>query len=1158
MSARVKEMERELAARDTQLSMYADVITGNQKIVVVTPGSPGRPPTTAYAPPSDAHPITVLPHTASSFAPNSLTASSLSTAPHSPSLRPTLRRTATCRKQFSKDTIVRALLVSANSTSPVANRKMRRESSQPVLLPRGGTVQLQSGSSLAGMIRQPSFTTIPDRGGTFPGCVKRAGTDVSATVPGTPAEVTEDITSAPLPVVPTVHEAPQIAEAPLPVIPINEVDSAEPFPTDYLPTPLSAGSAPQTARPQLKLSSGWAHLKHSLYSSQKQTQVIPQSVTECVELLQKQEVAKFTVLAHLRAQLLDSPKEWLLEFVNNGGVSAIVHAATVCEQTATGKFNLTQVICQCQLLLCFKALMNNQKSLECIIAQDTTSMREVVQLIRVSKNLLMKIQMLDLLSAIALFSPDGHKHIMDSLEEDTGGKNFLFLCVWVAEFVDASFTRAVLSLINVLVNAPQTLDERLRIRQHFLDLHFTTTLELLQQKNFEEGDVALQTQIDVFFRELSNDAEELKARKASPCNVMDPGDIVKHVMYHVQGTTHADTVLGVLQHLLLLSQDEKKGNEEWNFVQAAIHRASVFESHADAKMATQRLRGLTDPATVPATFGRPAVVTASTETQTDSAVVTQPTQELKKEEPKEPEKEDPSSVPVTPPPPPPAPAPPPPPPAKFGKFGIRTQAKPASEYKGPVPSIKMRQFFWTKLAGTPDALHDTVWATKLAEGEVEVPTHELEELFPHSAKKTDAVSPRSPREEETQAKALTLLEPKRSNNLSIALSNMHMRQYQQDGWDVLARQVNEASEGLSPEVISILVKNMPDEAEVALLTPFAHEKFLLPTAEQFLLTMLEIPSYKEKVGMLQFRSHFDALLADSMSKIATFENAAKEIKANKHLHLVLKLILAVGNFLNCNTAQGDACGFKLETLRKLNTFRSPVQPNLSLLQFMVNAVDKYHPDAVTFYEELPSMCLAASQDMGEIVSEIAGQARLSKQHISVLDHDQHNSKFTMALLPFVQRASIEIAHLEEQSTATLHLVTSLAASFGEDTTTATCINDFFATMRDFCSSWADCHKHLMSDKKREQRRQDLEAKRAAHLASKSQSPRSNDDEEGQQEQGQHRKLRRQDSVVEQLVDQIMEGDFKAHPHTRRRRTAGRTPREHKEEAASTTPTLPLT
>lgn len=79
----------------------------------------------------------------------------------------------------------------------------------------------------------------------------------------------------------------------------------------------------------------------------------------------------------------------------------------------------------------------------------------------------------------------------------------------------------------------------------------------------------------------------------------------------------------------------------------------------------------------------------------------------------------------------------------------------------------------------------------------------------------------------------------------------------------------------------------------------------------------------------------------------------------------MKLILEIGNFLNHGTNKGNASGFDLDTLVKLDDIKS-ICKKLSLLYFILRNIDETKPKLLCFIYEFRNINKALKLDIGEV------------------------------------------------------------------------------------------------------------------------------------------------------------------------------------------------
>eukprot|EP01105_Mastigella_eilhardi_P017010 TRINITY_DN390_c0_g1_i3.p1 TRINITY_DN390_c0_g1~~TRINITY_DN390_c0_g1_i3.p1 ORF type:complete len:2090 (-),score=509.34 TRINITY_DN390_c0_g1_i3:37-6306(-) len=411
----------------------------------------------------------------------------------------------------------------------------------------------------------------------------------------------------------------------------------------------------------------------------------------------------------------------------------------------------------------------------------------------------------------------------------------------------------------------------------------------------------------------------------------------------------------------------------------------------------------------------------------------------------------------------PPPPPPPPPPPSHPSPRHRQQHFP--EYTGPQPTKKTCRLYWMKVP-----LYNvgkTIWVkNKLIEGQVDVNASALEDLFAL----TSAASKAGPVQHVQTLPSKTLC------NLSIALRSKHITKY---AVPELVELLSTGSEKLSTKTLQILHKALLKEHEVEALQAHATEKALLPACEAFLLSMYSIPNYTSKLAILLCRSQFDSNIANFESRLRCYSTAVGEISGNTKLESVLQTILFVGNFLNFGTHQGNAVGFKMESLTRLHEVRSPLNSRVSLLHYIVDLVEKTNPNCITFYEQLKALDLAEPgvvDDIKNFMRTFGGQMSVITLGLSSLD-----ATFVQELMPFTQRATTKLDELMGLANETHESARRLAESFGEIVTSPGSITDFFHLIHEFAIVWESTRKNLQKQREEELKKVARERRKSTNL-----------------------------------------------------------------------------
>ncbi|CAG0925627.1 unnamed protein product, partial [Notodromas monacha] len=156
---------------------------------------------------------------------------------------------------------------------------------------------------------------------------------------------------------------------------------------------------------------------------------------------------------------------------------------------------------------------------------------------------------------------------------------------------------------------------------------------------------------------------------------------------------------------------------------------------------------------------------------------------------------------------------------------------------------------------------------------------------------------------------------------------------------------------LQTEHFQKLATFLPDSAEIEMLKAFTGQKEILGVAENFLLSISEMPSFRLRLDALKTRCKFEEDWSRLKSQLETVEKACKAVLDAKKLTQFLLLILETGNYMNSGSYAGNAAGFKLSSLPKLTEIKAN-SGRITLLHYIVSEVQRRDPGLLSFPNDL--------------------------------------------------------------------------------------------------------------------------------------------------------------------------------------------------------------
>ncbi|CAG0923135.1 unnamed protein product, partial [Notodromas monacha] len=156
---------------------------------------------------------------------------------------------------------------------------------------------------------------------------------------------------------------------------------------------------------------------------------------------------------------------------------------------------------------------------------------------------------------------------------------------------------------------------------------------------------------------------------------------------------------------------------------------------------------------------------------------------------------------------------------------------------------------------------------------------------------------------------------------------------------------------LQTEHFQKLATFLPDSAEIEMLKAFTGQKEILGVAENFLLSISEMPSFRLRIDALKTRCKFEEDWSRLKSQLETVEKACEAVLDAKKLTQFLLLILETGNYMNSGSYAGNAAGFKLSSLPKLTEIKAN-SGRITLLHYIVSEVQRRDPGLLSFPNDL--------------------------------------------------------------------------------------------------------------------------------------------------------------------------------------------------------------
>lgn len=338
-------------------------------------------------------------------------------------------------------------------------------------------------------------------------------------------------------------------------------------------------------------------------------------------------------------------------------------------------------------------------------------------------------------------------------------------------------------------------------------------------------------------------------------------------------------------------------------------------------------------------------------------------------------------------------------------------------------------------------------------------------------------------QEQKKESLVTLIDSKRSHNLSITITSLRMP------YEQIRKGIIEMDESLLGPKMNILLKIMPTPDEMELISSYDDDIATLGEPEKFFYHLRDIPNVQQRVEAWAFKLRFASEVESLVPELDSVIKACKEMRENKKfLHILtvrsflyliqfIQVMLAIINYMNAKTNKKNAYGFRLASLSKLNDTKSG-DGKSNLFNYIVDYIQRNEPDKADFYKEFTSVPIAKRVNMPTIKESITSMQKSLLQAMTLVDQYQNvvlqGDKFYLAMLQFTDTAIVELQNLNTKNdTATKELET-LVESFGDDKSNAN--TEYIGAFHTFLLQFESTRKKLIEQKEKD-------AKKAAKQAS---------------------------------------------------------------------------
>ncbi len=177
--------------------------------------------------------------------------------------------------------------------------------------------------------------------------------------------------------------------------------------------------------------------------------------------------------------------------------------------------------------------------------------------------------------------------------------------------------------------------------------------------------------------------------------------------------------------------------------------------------------------------------------------------------------------------------------------------------------------------------------------------------------------------------------------------------------EIKAAILNLDEDKLSIDNLRALKQFLPTEEELEQIREFDGDFNSLGNPEKYFKEISTVPQLAARLESMIFKRRFQHDVEELKPEIESIVNSTKEFKKSTSFAEILRICLAIGNYLNGSTFRGGAYGFKLDALLKLSETKSQGEGPQSLLHYVSKYIEENKPSLFDFLSEMPSIATAA-------------------------------------------------------------------------------------------------------------------------------------------------------------------------------------------------------
>jgi outer membrane murein-binding lipoprotein Lpp len=250
--------------------------------------------------------------------------------------------------------------------------------------------------------------------------------------------------------------------------------------------------------------------------------------------------------------------------------------------------------------------------------------------------------------------------------------------------------------------------------------------------------------------------------------------------------------------------------------------------------------------------------------------------------------------------------------------------------------------------------------------------------------------------------------------------------------------------------VSSLLREFITDEEIAEYEAQNEKGTIWEKQEEFIVALSKIESSKIKLSIWKFTYEYQENYEGIITVVKVTKSACKEIKENVYINKIFSYVLAIGNILNGGTTKGQADGFSLEILPKLNSIKDINNRNIN--QFICASIHKDDINIEGIKKQFTNLHEAAKVSFTETQGSLNRlKKELKEQTDNIQKLSNNKDLFCSKAKNLLEKYSKEVEELDKDYKENVEFVQNTISFYGYTQNDSKFKNpeEFFNLINDF-------------------------------------------------------------------------------------------------------------